>query len=92
MGVSDDRTSRRLRWIMSEARVLSLVARYPNPAALARRAGGADVFDAIRRLQTNGLVYRRGGVYRLTRAGAREHALDRAVGRLVARAAAAVRS
>jgi hypothetical protein len=70
---------------MSEVHVLSLVARYPHPSALARRAGDAALFDGIRRLQATGLVYRRDGLYRLTGQGAREHALSQAIGRLVSR-------
>ncbi|HEU0337160.1 MAG TPA: hypothetical protein VFR43_11430 [Gaiellaceae bacterium] len=76
---------------MSEAHVLALVARYPHPSALARRAGDEALFEGLRRLQADGLVRRRGGLYRLTTAGAREHALSRAVGRLVARTPSAVR-
>lgn len=70
---------------MSEPHVLSLVARYPHPSALARRAGDVAVFEGIRRLQASGLVYRRDGLYRLTGPGALEHALSQAIGRLVSR-------
>jgi hypothetical protein len=72
---------------MSEAHVLALVARYPHPSALARRAADATVFEGIRRLQAQGLVTRRGGLYRLTRHGAREDAVSKSLARLVTRTA-----
>jgi DNA-binding PadR family transcriptional regulator len=72
---------------MSEARVLALVAANPHRAALARRAHDGSLFATLRRLEERGLVFRRRDLYRLTRFGAHELAMTRAVARLVARAA-----
>jgi DNA-binding PadR family transcriptional regulator len=71
---------------MSEARLLSLVRRYPHRTALARRVRDGSVFAALRRLENRGLVTRRRETYRLTRRGAEELALTRALSRLVVRA------
>jgi len=71
---------------MSEARLLMLVAAYPQPTALARRAGDAGVFPALRSLESRGLVWRRRGLYRLTRRGRDELAMSRTVARLLLRA------
>ncbi len=70
---------------MSEARLLALVARFPQTAALARGGGGA-LFPALRSLEEAGLVARGRGSYRLTRRGRSELALERALARVVARA------
>jgi DNA-binding PadR family transcriptional regulator len=72
---------------MSQARALALVAANPHRAALARRANDGSLFAALRRLEECGLVFRRRDLYRLTRRGAHELELARAVARLVARAA-----
>jgi len=64
---------------MSEAMVLFLVARYPHPDALARRAPSASCFPGLARLQAAGLVAKRGGLYRLTRRGRSELELERAL-------------
>jgi hypothetical protein len=64
---------------MSEAMVLLLVARYPHPKALARRAPSSSCFPGLARLQAAGLVAKRGGVYRLTRRGRSELELGRAL-------------
>jgi len=71
---------------MSEARLLSLVRRYPHRTALARRVRDGSVFDALRHLEDRGLVIRRRETYGLTRRGAHELAMTRAVTRLVVRA------
>jgi DNA-binding PadR family transcriptional regulator len=71
---------------MSEARLLSLVLRYPHRTALARHAPDGSVFEALRRLEARGLVRRQRSLYRLTRLGRDELALARAVTRLIARA------
>jgi len=60
---------------MAELALLSLVARHPHPRALARRAGTASLFPALRRLERAGLVIRRRGLYRLTERGRRELSL-----------------
>jgi hypothetical protein len=60
---------------MSEARLLVLVARYPQPVALARRVG-APLFPALRRLEADGLVTTNRGLYRVTRRGRSELALQ----------------
>ncbi len=67
---------------MSEARLLSLVERYPHPTALARRARDGSFFTGLRRLEAHGLLTRRRGLYRLTRRGRDELALLRALARL----------
>jgi DNA-binding PadR family transcriptional regulator len=74
---------------MSQAAVLCLLVRFPHPAALARCAGDGGVFAALRRLEQDGLVTRRRGLYRITTRGRRELALDRALRRAVDRALAA---
>jgi Mn-dependent DtxR family transcriptional regulator len=71
---------------MSEARLLSLVLRYPHEKALARHARDGSVFAALRRLEARGLVRRQRSDYRLTRRGRDELAFTRALARLVARA------
>jgi hypothetical protein len=68
---------------MSESRLLVLVARYPHPRALARRAG-ARAFPALARLQHEGLVTRRHGLYVVTKRGQSELELRRALARTVA--------
>jgi DNA-binding PadR family transcriptional regulator len=70
---------------VDEARVLSLVARYPHPAALARHARDGAVFSLLRRLEASGYVTRRRGLYRLTRRGRDELWAARAIARLLAR-------
>jgi DNA-binding PadR family transcriptional regulator len=70
---------------MSEAWVLSLVERYPNRAALARRVRDASVFLALRRLEAHGLLRRQHDQYRLTRRGRDELALTSALIRLLVR-------
>ena len=71
---------------MTEARLLSLVSRYPHATALLRHARDRSVFAGLRRLERKGLVWRQGGHYRLTRSGRSELAMSRAVSRLTARA------
>jgi len=71
---------------MTEARLLSLVERYPHSRALARRARDRSIFGALRRLERRGLVMRRHGQYRLTRPGRDELALMRSLAVLVLRA------
>jgi hypothetical protein len=63
---------------MSEARLLVLVDGYPQPVALARRVGAA-LFPALRRLEADGLVTTSRGLYRVTRRGHSELALQRAL-------------
>jgi Mn-dependent DtxR family transcriptional regulator len=70
---------------MSEARVLSLVLRYPHPTALARRVRDARVFAVLRRLEACGLVTLRRGEYSLTRRGRDELAMTHSLARLLAR-------
>jgi DNA-binding PadR family transcriptional regulator len=70
---------------MTEARLLSLVARYPHRAALARHVRQGSLFTALARLEARGLVTRRREHYRLTRRGVAELAMTRALARLVAR-------
>jgi len=74
-----------LRWSMSEAKLLSIVWRYPHPRALARHARDDPVFDGLHRLEADGLVRRERGEYRLTRVGKHELAMARAVSSLIAR-------
>jgi DNA-binding PadR family transcriptional regulator len=69
---------------MSEARLLSMVERYPHPTALARRVRDDSLFVGLRRLEANGFLTRRRGQYRLTRKGRTELALRRALARLAA--------
>ena len=68
---------------MSEARLLWLVARYPNATAPARRVRGGSAFDGLRRLEALGYVRRQRDQYRLTRNGRNELAMTLAVLRLV---------
>jgi DNA-binding PadR family transcriptional regulator len=70
---------------MSEARLLSLVLRYPHPTALARHVRDGSLFAALRRMEARGLVRRHRAQYRLTRRGRDELAMTRALARLVAR-------
>ena len=72
---------------MSEARLLSLVARYPQRAALARRVRDGSVFEMLRRLEARGYVWRQRDHYRLTRAGRNELVMTLALLRLVRRRA-----
>jgi DNA-binding PadR family transcriptional regulator len=67
---------------MSEALILSLVARYPNRAALARRVRDGSVFPVLRRLERRGLLWRQRDRYRLTRRGREELATTFALIRL----------
>jgi hypothetical protein len=46
---------------MSEARLLSMVERYPHPTALARRVRDDSLFVGLRRLEANGFLTRRRG-------------------------------
>jgi DNA-binding PadR family transcriptional regulator len=71
---------------MSEAWALFLVARYPDPIALARRARDGSVFPALRHLEAHGYVRRQQGLYRLTRQGWDELAMTCALMRLATRA------
>jgi DNA-binding PadR family transcriptional regulator len=71
---------------MSEARLLSMVARYPHGRALARRVPDGSAFVLLCRLEMRGLVSRRDGLYRLTRRGRQELAAARAVAGLMVRA------
>ncbi len=66
---------------MSEARLLSLVERYPHPTALARRVRDGSLFVGLRRLEARGFLTRRRGQYRLTRTGRNELALLHALAR-----------
>jgi hypothetical protein len=68
---------------MSEARLLFMVDRYPQPVALARRVG-AQLFPALRRLEADGLVTTDRGLYRVTRRGRSELALACALARAAA--------
>jgi len=70
---------------MSEARLLSLVARYPHRTALARHLRDGSILAAVSRLEARGLVTRRQEVYRLTRHGKVEFAMTRALARLIVR-------
>ena len=69
---------------MSDARLLSLVVRYPHPTALARKVRDGSVFAALQRLETSGFIWRRRGQFRLTRHGRDELAITVALVRLVA--------
>lgn len=71
---------------MSERAVLALVVRYPHPTALARYARDPSVFVTLRRLESQGLVRRRRGLYRLTSRARHELDTAHAVIRLLARA------
>jgi len=70
---------------MSEAWLLWLVARYPHPAALARRVRHGSLFAALARLEAHGLITHRREQYRLTRRGIAELATARAIAQLVVR-------
>ena len=72
---------------MSEARLLSLVRRYPHRTALARQVRDGSVFAALQGLETRGLVRQQRGQYRLTRHGREELAITRALVHLVAQTA-----
>jgi DNA-binding PadR family transcriptional regulator len=67
---------------MSEARLLPLVASYPHPNALARRAHDGALFAHLHRLEARGYVTRRREGYRITRRGRRELAMVMAIARL----------
>ena len=71
---------------MSEAVLLALVCKYPNPTALARRVRDGAAFPALRSLELRGFVNRHREEYRITRQGRDELALMRALARLLARA------
>jgi hypothetical protein len=77
--------------VMSEARLLRLVRRYPHPRALARHAPDASTFPGLRRLEARGLLTRRRGEYRLTVRGRQELALAHVLTRLLARSRRALR-
>ena len=68
---------------MTEAGVLSLVARYPQRVALARRARDGSLFAALSRLEAGGYVRRLQDGYRVTRRGREELAMTVALARLV---------
>jgi DNA-binding PadR family transcriptional regulator len=70
---------------MSKARLLSLVARYPHPTALARRVRDGSMFVALRRLEARGFLRRQDGTYLLTRRGRDELAMAGVLVRLLAR-------
>jgi Mn-dependent DtxR family transcriptional regulator len=74
---------------MSEARLLSVVTRYPHPTALARHVRDGSVFVSLCRLEARGLLTRRQGHYRLTRRGKDELAMTRALVHLITRTHAA---
>lgn len=67
---------------MSEARLLWLVFRYPNPTALARKVHDGAMFPGLRTLETRGLITRRRDRYRLTRQGRDALAMTHALSRL----------
>jgi len=67
---------------MSEGAVLRLVEQYPHPTALARRVRDTSLFPALRRLEAHGFLWRRRGVYCLTRRGRNELTMTRALIRL----------
>jgi hypothetical protein len=69
---------------MSEARLLSLVARHPHPTALARQVQDGSMFAGLDRLESRRLVRRERGSYRLTSHGRDELAWSRALTGLVA--------
>jgi DNA-binding PadR family transcriptional regulator len=72
---------------VSEARLLSLVARYPHRRALARRLRNGAALAALSQLEARGLVTRRQQLYRLTRRGDEELAMTHALTRLMVRSA-----
>jgi DNA-binding PadR family transcriptional regulator len=70
---------------MSEARLLSLVARYPHRSALAKHVRDGAVFTALRRLEARGLIWRQRDLYRLTRKGRGELEMTHLIARLILR-------
>ena len=70
---------------MSEAQLLSLVARHAHPTALARRVRDGSLFVALRRLEARGFLRRKDGNYLLTRRGRDELAMVAVLARLLAR-------
>jgi DNA-binding PadR family transcriptional regulator len=70
---------------MFEARLLSLVLRYPHTTALARKVRDGSVIGALRQLEARGLVRRARGSYRLTARGRNELATTRMLARLAGR-------
>jgi DNA-binding PadR family transcriptional regulator len=70
---------------MSEVPLLSLVARYPHPTALARRVRDGSAFVALRRLEARGFLRRQDGTYLLTHRGRSELAMAGVLVRLLAR-------
>jgi DNA-binding PadR family transcriptional regulator len=70
---------------MFQVRLLGLVMRYPQPAALTRKVCAGSLFEALTQLEDRGLVTRRRGLYRLTRRGRRELSMTRAMVQLLAR-------
>jgi hypothetical protein len=70
---------------MSEVWLLSLVERYPDRTALARRARDSSLFAALQGLEARGLLRRKQDQYRLTRSGRDELALARCLIRLLMR-------
>jgi DNA-binding PadR family transcriptional regulator len=70
---------------MSEARLLSLVARYPHRRALARHARDGSFFPTLRRLEAHGAIRRQRELYRLTRRGREQLDATRSVALLVVR-------
>jgi hypothetical protein len=65
------RCARRIPCGMSEATLLALLLRYPNPVAIARRVGASPLHKGLNRLERAGLVRRRGASYRITERGRR---------------------
>jgi len=76
---------------MTEATLLTELLRCPHPVALARRlrSDGAHV-PGLRRLEAQGLVVRREGLYRLTQRGRDELELMLGLARATTRAALAL--
>jgi hypothetical protein len=70
---------------MSEVWLLSLVERYPDRTALARRARDNSLFAALQGLEARGLLRRKPDQYQLTRRGREELALARSLIRLLMR-------
>jgi hypothetical protein len=54
---------------MSEEALLTLLLRYPHAVAISRRVSGATLKIGVERLESCGLVSRRGGLYRVTSRG-----------------------
>ena len=71
---------------MTEAALLSLLLRYPDPAAIARRVNASTLHEGIRRLERAGLLTRGGASYRVTARGRGALELQRALGSSVRRA------